>query len=568
MNDRIEALIEVGWTRNDFAIACCGLRDYRHPAVHVLEPAELLRQATHGDPLLSRYSVVILELRRRTWQENVLLGLLRKIRQRHRPELRVVVSTDHDAEDCLEYLTQQSSRKRRRWDTSSTQQQLQKGVILSQTEPFTVDCLYLEKATSSYVRSAMEVAARLLAEAKPTDTILCFLPTRSDIDAAMQLAEETIDAKAVVFQQIFAYTRTLAGSPPGKPRILLATDRTPIVPNVQYVIDAGWVRLSYFDVKTGLDRSLTVPTSRQEATARARLAPHGQCFRLYPEKLYRETLPERSTPEMLRCNLTACVLTIKALGVQNVAEFEMLDTPSSEALQHALESLYALDAIDDHTNLTARGLDLSSFPTEPRISRMLLESLSLGCSWDVLSVASALQVRDIFLRKPRGAQRALDYEASMTEVSDPSGDHVTLANVLSEFEDHGMNESDCRERYWNYGAIRRALSIRKDLAGFLRRFGKVESYMGNDRSEVIRKCVTAGFFFNVAHRSSNDGRYSTLKGKHPVAIAPSSVLHQGRPNAYVLFSESVDDSRGEVELRCVSSIEAKWLREMAPHYWK
>ena len=101
-----------------------------------------------------------------------------------------------------------------------------------------------------------------------------------------------------------------------------------------------------------------------------------------------------------------------------------------------LETLYSLGALDDKTNLTDLGRDLSVFPTEPRVARMLLESINEKCSWEVLGVAGALQVRDL-LHKPhdRRQQAVIDYNNAVGEYSDSSGDHVTFVNLLSAMED-------------------------------------------------------------------------------------------------------------------------------------
>ena len=114
----------------------------------------------------------------------------------------------------------------------------------------------------------------------------------------------------------------------------------------------------------------------------------------------------------------------------------------------------------------------------------------------------------------------LDYNQTLSELSDPSGDHVTYANVLAEMEDRQWHAQNCRERFLNYTAVRRALEIPHQLARFLRSFGEVQAMgvmMDNSsddttRSKAIRRCVTAGFFFNIA-KLDHDGRYYTLR-KH------------------------------------------------------
>jgi HrpA-like RNA helicase len=287
---------------------------------------------------------------------------------------------------------------------------------------------------------------------------------------------------------------------------------------------------------------------------------------------------EQSTPpEMLRTNLTSFVLTLKALGVENILAFDLMDLPSIETLSHGLESLFALGAIDEETNLTKLGLDMSSFPTEPRVSRMLLESLKEGCSREVAGVASTLQVRSLFIA-PRGPasrrqQQQLDYEAAISQVADSSGDHVTYANVIAEQDDYDFNREDCKERFLNYVALKRVIEIRNQLLRFLRKFGRVSSLGmadAEERSTSIRKCVTAGFFFNVA-KMNNDGRYYTIRGNRKILVTPSqsSMFHtKGGYSEYILFCETHDGARGGIELNSVSAIDPRWLRELAPHYWE
>ena len=350
------------------------------------------------------------------------------------------------------------------------------------------------------------------------------------------------------------------------------------VPNITSVIDTGFVKLPYFDPKTDFERLILVPVSKASAQQRAgragRIQP-GRCYRLYTEQYLIKSMEQSTTPEILRTNLTSFILTLKALGVENILAFSMMDLPGVDALSHGLESLYALGAIDTQTNLTKLGVDMSAFPTEPRVSRMLLESLKEECAWEALAVASALQVRSLFV-KPRGGnrhqQQQMDYEASMAQLADPSGDHVTYANVVAEQDERDMDKEECIERFINYIALRRVMEIRNQLSKFLRKYGRVRGLGAastEERSAAIRKCVTAGFFFNVA-KLGNDGRYYTIRGKQSLLVTPSqsSIFHShGTHSEYIVFGETHDGARGGIELQSVSSIDSRWLRELAPHYW-
>jgi HrpA-like RNA helicase len=299
-------------------------------------------------------------------------------------------------------------------------------------------------------------------------------------------------------------------------------------------------------------------------------------------------MADTTPPEILRTNLTGLILNLKALGIRNILGFDMMDVPSIDALSHGLETLYALGAIDDKTNLTQLGLDMSSFPAEPRVARMLIESLREECSYEVAAVAGALQVRSLFASPRRGGgsggisreQQRLDYDAAIGDLVDRSGDHVTFANVISQQEDHRWDREECRERYIDYISVQRVKEIRDQLVNFLKKFGRVKSMdmttTGSDeRTRAILKCVTAGFFFNVA-RLRNDGRYYTLRGagnhNHQILVTPSPsgsiFASHGSHAEYIIFSETHDGPRGGIELSGVSGIDPRWLRELAPHYWQ
>lgn len=317
-------------------------------------------------------------------------------------------------------------------------------------------------------------------------------------------------------------------------------------------------------------------------TGRAgRLSP-GKCYRLYTEQSYLK-MQAATHPEILRTNLTSFVLTLMALGINNILKFDLMSTPTAEALSIALETLFALGAIIGEVNtdqdfnsekrkkreckscqLTPLGLKMSQFPTEPRVSAMLMASLEMECSEEILSVAAVLQVRELFLM-PRSEQQKMDYDATVADVIDRSGDHVTVVNVMEELAH--ADEEECRARFVNYLALKRAKEIRAQLSRFLRRFGKLKCAEELERSRIVRKCVSAGFFFNIA-RLGNDGRYYTIRGKHGIRISDRSILSQyGECSEFIVFGETYDGNRGGMEVRMCSSIEGKWLRELAPHYW-
>lgn len=560
----------------------------------------LLREATLSDPLLSRYSVVMIdEAHERNLNSDALLGILKKIR-RKRKNLRIIVcSATIDAQAFLDFFIPQKTEptiRKSRWGRvgeEEKQDPANSGTIISvDGRQYSVDALYLAEPVADYIRCTVETALQIHMEECGGD-VLCFLPSGEDIDRAIQLADDQLakmegqskDKKRAALLPLYSalpyqmQARIFQPKPTSERnvrRIIFATniaETSVTVPDITHVLDCGYAKLPFFDPKTGFDRLIVAPISQASARqrmGRAGRVQSGKCYRLYTEKHMGEKMMNHTPPELLRSNLTGFILTLKALGIHNVLAFDLMDLPSVDALSHGLECLYALGAVDDSTELTTRGLEMSAFPTEPRVSRMLLESLEVGCSWEILAVASALQVRSLFVR-PRTQRQRLDYDAAMVNTADRSGDHVTYANLVAEMDDRDMDEEECKEKFVNYLAIKKSMEVRNQLSRFLRRYGQVKAmgYSGDDqsRSRAIRKCVTAGFFFNTA-KLANDGRYYTVRGNHLVTPSESSVLRSyGDTSEYIVFGETHDGARGGIEVRSCSTIEARWLRELAPHFW-
>lgn len=83
------------------------------------------------------------------------------------------------------------------------------------------------------------------------------------------------------------------------------------------------------------------------------------------------------------------VLTLKAMGINDLLAFDFMDPPPPATLVSALEQLYNLGALDDEGMLTRLGRKMAEFPLDPPVSKMLIASVDLGCSEEILTVGSA-----------------------------------------------------------------------------------------------------------------------------------------------------------------------------------
>ncbi|KAJ3324084.1 DEAH-box ATP-dependent RNA helicase prp22 [Boothiomyces sp. JEL0866] len=510
------------------------------------------------DPKVSKYSVLLLdEAHERTVSTDVLFGLLKKA-VKERPDLRLIVtSATLDAERFSSYF-------------------FNCPILTIPGRTFPVEVLYAKEPESDYLDSALITAMQIHLSEPPGD-ILLFLTGQEEIDTASEVLYERMKALGssvpeLIILPVYAalpsemQTKIFDPAPPGARKIVIATNiaETSItIDGIYYVIDPGFVKHNTYDPKLGMDALVVVPISQAQARQRSgragRTGP-GKAYRLYTENAYRNEMMANTVPEIQRMNLSIIVLTLKAMGINDLINFDFMDPPPINTLITALELLYQLGALDNEGLLTKIGRKMAEFPLDPALAKTLMFSVELGCSEEVLTIVAMLTAENVFYR-PKDKQSQAD--SKKAKFHQPEGDHLTLLAVYEGWRNSNFSSGWCHENYIQNRSMRRAQDIRKQMHGIMERYRQDIVSCGRNYDNV-RKAICGGFFRHAAKKDATEG-YKTLVEGTPVHIHPSSALFNKQPE-WVIYHGLVMTTKEY--MREVISIESKWLVEVAPNYYK
>ncbi len=523
----------------------------------------ILLAETQGDVQLGDYGVIIIdEAHERSLNIDFLLGYLKRLLT-ERDNLRVIISSaTMDAGGFSEFFGKETP------------------VIDVEGRTFPVETRYMEAREDEGM--ARHVARCVEGLALPDDLrdVLVFLPGEREIRECAEVLEGRLLANTEVLplyaRMGMAEQQRVFNTIPGVRRVVMATnvaETSLTIPGIVYVIDTGVARVSRWNPSRQVQRlqveKISQASARQRKGRCGRIS-EGVCYRLYAEEDF-EGRDEFTDPEIKRSSLAGVILRMKYLGLPEIDEFPFLDPPSSKHVAEGYRTLREIDALDDANDLTRIGRKVAKIPVEPRLARMLLESVREGCYEEMLVIVSGLSVMD---PKERPADRQKEADDAHKRWDDEESDFTSLLHLWSDLdqfrEKRGWKRNQlrkfCKRNYLNFRRVMEWGNLHHELrqVRISRQVmkGELGALKGWASHEVLHKVLLVGMPRQVGKYDKEARAYKGVSTKE-FAIFPGSGMFGQKKPAWVLAYDMVDTSR--LWARRVALLDPVWLEQVVPH---
>ncbi len=497
----------------------------------------LLRRLLDDADLPGVATVVLDEFHERTIEMDLALGMLCRIRQTIRPDLRIVVmSATLATERIAEYLGNCP-------------------VIHAEGRMYPVQIRHLPRRDLRPLPQQVASAVGLALRETPGH-VLVFLPGVGEIvrcrDELAPVANGQDLDLLVLYGDLPAEDQDRVLAPGPRRKVILATniaETSLTIDGVTAVVDSGQARQMRMNPAVGIPKLERVPISQASADQRAgragRTGP-GTCWRLWDAASHRAR-PVAEPPEIRRGDLGEVCLMLAAWGEPQVLDFPWLDPPTSDAMDSAFALLTMLGAIAQNRQVTTIGHQLVRLPTHPRLARLILAGGESGVLRETALTAALLSERDPFRVVDRGNRPPQDRRARRSR-SDLA-DRVAALLAWHRGEAAAYPDLVC-----NPAAAHHVFRVADQLLELAA--PSPSSRTATDDMALLRSLLTA-FPDRLATLRSGSHDRGRMVGGRGVRLDECSHV-RGEP---LFLCLDLQDAPGEARVRLASAVERDWLPE-------
>ena len=381
-------------------------------------------------------------------------------------------------------------------------------------------------------------------------------------------------------------------------RIIIATnvaETALTVPNIRYVIDSGFARISRYNYRSRVQRLPIEAISQAAANQRkgrcGRIAP-GVCIRLYSEDDFLGR-PEFTEPEIKRTNLASVLLQMQSLGLGSLEDFDFIEPPDHRLVNDGRKLLVELGAMTEkkfnvpkadlendsvaantdtkqlktpvsHKNqqsestdkLTKIGQQMAKMPIDPRLARMILGGAHFGVLNEVLIIVAALAVQDPRERPADKQMQADQKHALFREADSDFLFYIKLWETLVANREMSENKrrTFAKNHFLSWLRLREWKKTHEQLVDLAQGL-KLSFNEKKADYENLHRALLTGLLSFIANKTDERNVFMAVR-QQKARIFPASSLHKTN-TPWVMAFEMVETS--QVYIRTLARIEPEWI---------
>lgn len=499
----------------------------------------ILLQEMKLDPWMTKYSVVMVdEAHERSLNIDFVLGLLKRVLAA-RPDFKVIVSSaTMNAEAFSKYFNNCP-------------------IVSIDTVTFPVAMVYdppIGKTTtataagSEYLLAKIEKVVERALDNDDKGDILIFLPGEKIIkDCIKRLSYANFRSKIHLVPLYGRLSKeeqekVFDNAPFGRKKVVVSTNiaETSVTINgITTVIDSGLAKLNFYNPKTftsSLNETPVSKASSNQRRGRAGRTQPGICYRLFSRKDF-DSRPEYTTEEIYRTDLSEVVLRMSELGITDFENFDFISAPQKEDIQGAVETLNMLGALNANRTLSSIGKMMVEFPLEPRISRIIVESIMKYPSVleETIICAAFMSTHSPFILPPG---EETDARKAHHAFRDVQGDFVTYVKLFRTYQSMKNQTRFCQNNYLDEKVMAEIANIKTQLEEEISELG-IPIGNGGSMDDYLC-CIATGMIQFVCIREGREN-YRSLTAEH-ISIHPGSNMFKTDP-LFIVAGEIVRTSR-------------------------